>query len=150
MTAAAMTSAAAVAGGCSKSPTTILAIVTVDDTVPPIRVLRSQVMQTSGAGQVAGAERRSPLPPMGDASDRSDPFSFPLALPLTVDRSFAGAVQVTIEGVDWDTNAVTATGTAPADVIAEQQTDVTVMLSAPPPTGAGGAAGAGGAGGAAP
>ena len=40
---------------------------------------------------------------------------FPFDLSLTVDAELRGPVVVTVEGLDWDTNAVIASGTAPGD-----------------------------------
>jgi hypothetical protein len=50
---------------------------------------------------------------------------------LTVDASFAGPVVITIEGLDWDTNAVIATGSATADVVAQHETQTVVRLLRP-------------------
>ena len=66
----------------------------------------------------------------GDAADRPGPFLFPFGLPLTVNQTYAGPVIITIEGVDWDTHAVTARGGASATVVAQNVSEATLTLTA--------------------
>jgi hypothetical protein len=76
----------------------------------------------------ASAERSSNY--AGDAADRPGPFLFPLGLPVTVNQTYAGPVIITIEGVDWDTHAVTARGSASATVVAQKASEATLTLTA--------------------
>jgi hypothetical protein len=124
-------------GGCAKDPTTIFTEVGIDQTVPPLLILRSHVVSTTDATKVSGTEQTSPA--IGDAADRPGPFGFPLVLSLTVDASLAGPVTVTVEGLDWDSFAVVATGSTSAEVRAQQATRATLTLTATaPPPGDGG------------
>ena len=115
-------------GGCAKDPTTILTGVGTDDSVPALRLLRSRVVSTSDPSRVTGTAQTSSQP--GDAADRPGPFVFPLALSITVDASLAGPVTVTVEGLDWDTEAVVASGSTSAEVVAGHETRAVVMLTA--------------------
>ena len=133
-------------GACSQTPSTLFMTITADDGTPPIADMRTTITSLTNPGLVSSNQRRSLA--VGDASDRPLPFQFPLYIPLTLDTAFAGAVTLTVEGLDWDTQSVIARGTTTATVVASQQTDAALTLTATPPaTGAGGAAGATGAGG---
>jgi hypothetical protein len=123
--------------GCAKDPTTIVAVVEADATVPPLLILRTTVTSTADPAR-GSTSNRSSLE-AGDASDRPGPFVFPAAVPITVDASLAGAVTVTVEGLDWDTGATLAAGSAAGNVVAQQQTTVVLTLLAVPPAADGGA-----------
>ena len=84
---------------------------------------------------VAGSDRSSPY--ASDAADRPGPFVFPLSLPQTVDPSFAGLVDVTVEGLDWDTHAVIASGTTSGAVVAQKTTTASLTLQPTAQPGAG-------------
>jgi hypothetical protein len=128
---------AVVFAGCAKSPTDVLTTVSADATVPPLLILRVTV---SGApGQTRGLLQSSTV---GDASDRPGPFAFPLLLPASADPSFVGPVTITVDGLDWDTQALLATGSTPAEVVAGHETQAALTLTA--------ASGAGGGDGSAP
>jgi hypothetical protein len=114
--------------GCAKDPTAVYTIVDVDETVPPVLKLRSTITRTSDPSQWSSGERSSPNG--GDAADRPGPWVFPVGLELTVDESFAGPVTVTIESLDWDTDAVLATGNAPAIVVARRTVVATLTMTA--------------------
>lgn len=122
-------------GGCAKDSTSVLLTVEADATVPPILILRTTVARTDDPGTQSSSERSSPA--QGDAADRPGPFAFPFALSLTVDPSFAGPVTVTIEGLDWDTHAVTARGNTPATVVAQKSTTASLTLTGVVNTGGG-------------
>ena len=129
--------ALAALAGCAKDPTTIAVAVGIDATVPPLLILGIDVVSTADPTREVTSRQTSPY--ASDAGDRPGPFLFPLLLPVTVDASFAGPVTVTIEGLDWDTMAVTATGSATATVVAQQSTSATIILTgtgAPPGDGA--------------
>ena len=129
--------------GCAKDPTTIFVDVGVDQTVPPLLILRSHVFSTSDPTKASGGEQSSPA--IGDAADRPGPFGFPLILPLTVDASLAGPVTVTVEGLDWDTSGVIASGITSGEVVAQRSTTATLTLTGTAaPGGDGGGAGDGG------
>jgi hypothetical protein len=126
--------AAVTAAACAKSPTDILTIVSADPAVPPILILRFTV--TGASGTTATSSIRSTL--AGDASDRPGPFPFPIALPVTTDPSLAGTVGMEVDGLDWTTYAVIATGSTTAEVMPGQETQAAVTLAVAPATGADG------------
>ena len=136
--------AAAGLGACAKNPTQILVAVSVDSSVPPLLLLRTTVESAANPNERVSSSVRS-LSENSDAANRPGPFLFPLQIPLGVDPSFAGPVTVTIEGLDWDSQAVLAAGSASTEVVADRQTGAAVTLTAASPaTGDGGAdAGAG-------
>jgi hypothetical protein len=136
----------AAAAACSKTPSTVLTTVYVDDTVPPLLALQTVVARASDPTVQISAARQSPFP--GDAADRPAPFEFPLSLPVTMDPSFAGEVILTVNGLDWDSGKVLASDHTLVQVIAGQQTTASVTLTATGGAGGagGGAAGAGGGG----
>jgi hypothetical protein len=115
-------------GGCAKSSTVVMTTVDVAPDVAPILLLRMTVTMSSDPGRTVSSAIRSLS--LGDAVDRPAPFLFPLGLPVSVDPSFAGAVTITIEGLDWDTHGVIASGSAPAEVVPEQRTQTSVTLAA--------------------
>ena len=127
ITAALLTSAALLTGaGCAKDSTSVFVTVDANATVPPILILRTTVARATDPTVRATANRSSSY--ASAAADRPGPFVFPLGLPLTVDASFAGPVVVTIEGIDWDTLAVNASGSTSATVVAQQQTQASLTL----------------------
>jgi hypothetical protein len=117
------------AGACAKDSTSVLTIIEADTAVPAILLLQARVARADDPMRVTSGRFTSSN--IGDAADRPAPFVFPHALPLTVDASFAGAVVITIDGLDWDTNAVIASGVTNADVIAQHDTQATVTLLRP-------------------
>jgi hypothetical protein len=121
--------------GCAKSPTIVETEVDADATVPPLLLLHVTVVPASDPSKYESSSLRSLL--LGDAADRPDPYPFPVFLPLGVDPSYGGTVTITIEGLDWDTHDVVATGSTSAQVIAEQQTQARLTLTAAPPAPAG-------------
>jgi len=125
--AVAVAAAALASSACAKSQTDVLTLVSADATVPPILILRVTV--AGATGQSMGSLRSMAV---GDAADRPAPFSFPLSLPVTADPTLAGPVTITIDGLDWDTYAVIASGSAPAQVVPEQETAAAVTLAAVP------------------
>jgi len=106
----------------------VFVVVDADSTVPPILILRTVVERAGDPASRASVERSSNYG--SDAADRPGPFLFPLGLPLTVDQTYAGAVIITIEGVDWDTHAVTARGSSSATVVAQQVSEASLTLTA--------------------
>jgi hypothetical protein len=127
--------AAAGLAGCAKTPTQVLVVVEADATVPPLLILRSTLARAADPGVRVSSTLRS-LNENSDAN-RPGPLFFPLLLPLGVDPSFAGGVTITIEGLDWDSQAVLASGTTLAEVAADRQTNAAVTLTAVPPAGSG-------------
>jgi hypothetical protein len=67
-------------------------------------------------------------PYASDAGDRPGPFAFPLDLDLTMDPGLAGPVDIRVEGLDWDTTAVIASGSTTAAVVAEKPVSASVTL----------------------
>jgi hypothetical protein len=128
--------AAAGLAGCAKTPTQVLVVVEADATVPPLLILRSTLARAADPGARVSSTLRS-LNENSDAANRPGPFFFPLLLPLGLDPSFAGAVTITIEGLDWDSQAVLASGTTLAEVAADRQTNAAVTLTAVPAAGSG-------------
>jgi hypothetical protein len=120
-----------VAAGCAKKPTTIVTDVATDPSAPALLILASSVTSTVDPTRTSASERLSLEPLDVDAGDRPNPFRFPLRLLLTVDPSLAGPVVVKVEGRDWDTRAILAAGSAPGEVIAEQDTYTFITLTAP-------------------
>jgi hypothetical protein len=133
--AAALVLLAALSVGCASSPTTVLTDVGADATVPPILILQLEVARTANPSDMVMSLVQSFG--LSDATDRPGPFIFPLAIPLGVDPRFAGDVTVTVNGIDWDTNAVIATGSAQAQVVPQQQTTAMLTLTAVPPSSSG-------------
>jgi len=120
--------ALSIGAGCANDPTSVFVVIAADSTVPPILILRTVVERAGDPASRASAERSSNY--AGDAADRPGPFLFPLGLPLTVNQTYAGPVIITIEGVDWDTHAVTARGNASATVVAQNVSEATLTLTA--------------------
>ena len=134
-TVAALSVGIVVSAGCAKDSTSVLVTLDADGTTPPILILRTIVARTDDPATQSSSERSSPA--QGDAADRPGPFLFPFDLSLTVDPSFAGSVVVTIEGLDWDTHAVTARGMTPAVVVPQQMTTASLTLTGVVNTGGG-------------
>ncbi len=118
--------AAALGAGCAKDATGIEVTVNAETTVPPILILRTAIARAGDLDRRVSSDRSSPY--ASDAGDRPGPFEFPLLLTLTVDESFAGPVVVTVEGIDWDTHAVTASGVGDAVVAAQKTTSAALTL----------------------
>lgn len=121
--------------GCAKDSTELLIIVDAETAVPPILILRASIGMRYDPSHVAGSDRSSPYE--SDAADRPGPFVFPLSLPQTVDPSFAGLVDITVEGLDWDTHAVIASGTTSGAVVAQKTTTASLTLQPTAQPGAG-------------
>ena len=56
--------------------------------------------------------------------------TFPLMLPVSADAAFAGPVTITIDGLGWDTQALLATGSTAAQVVAGHETQASLTLTA--------------------
>jgi hypothetical protein len=125
----------ALGAGCAKDSTSVVVTVDADTTVPPLLILRTIVARADDPATQSSAERSSPY--SSDAADRPGPFLFPLDLEVTVDARFAGPVVVTVEGLDWDTHAATARGSAPATVVAQKSTGASLTLAGVVNTGGG-------------
>jgi hypothetical protein len=123
-----MIAAASFGPGCAKDATAVTVTIDADARVPPILILRTAVARADDLEQRASSDRSSPY--ASDAADRPGPFIFPLSLSLTVDASFAGPVVVTVQGLDWETHAVTASGVGNAVVVAQQMTQASLTLIA--------------------
>ncbi|HEY7372452.1 MAG TPA: hypothetical protein VIF57_09865 [Polyangia bacterium] len=124
---AAVAAAALLAGGgCAKDPTSVFVFMDADASVPPLLILRTTVTRAGDPSMQVSSERSSSVE--SDAADRPGPFPFPFGLKLTVDPSFAGDVVVSVEGLDWDTHAVLAGGSADAVVTAQQMTEASLTL----------------------
>jgi|SRR6187551_602550 len=130
LAAAAALAGALCAGACAKDPTSVLTFIEADPAAPPVLLLQARIARADDATRVSSSRFTSPN--LGDAGDRPGPFVFPFAMALTVDASFAGPVVVTVDGLDWDTNAVIASGSTPADVVAQHETQAVVRLLRPP------------------
>ena len=117
--------------GCAKDATGVSVTVDADTAVPPILILRTALAPAGDPSRQVATNRTSPY--ASDAADRPGPFVFPLQLSLTVDDSLAGSVVVTIEGIDWDSGAVTARGSGPAMVVAQRTTSAAITMTAVAP-----------------
>jgi len=123
--------------GCAKDATSVVVTVGADPAVPPILILRGIVATQDDPTRASTSNRSSNNE--GDAGDRPGPFVFPLQLSLTVDSSLKGLVDITVEGIDWDTYAVTASGTTTGVVVPEHNIAASLKLSpAAPISGDGG------------
>ena len=127
--AGAMLACALGAGACAKDSTSVLTIIEAEAAAPPILLLQARVARADDPTRATSSRFTSAN--LGDAADRPAPFVFPFAMSLTVDASFAGAVVITIDGLDWDSNAVIASGSTTADVVAQRDTQATVKLLHP-------------------
>ena len=107
----------------------MLTVIEADTAVPPILLLQVRVARADDPARMSTGRFASPY--ASDAGDRPGPFVFPFAYALTVDASFAGPVVITLEALDWDTNAVIAAGTTNAEVVAQRETQATVRLLLP-------------------
>ena len=118
-------------GGCAKDATSVVLTVDADTAVPPILILRSTVATQDDPTRASTSNRSSSN--AGDAGDRPGPFVFPLQLSLTVDSSLKGLVDITVEGLDWDTYAVNARGTTTGVVVPEHNiaASLTLLRAAP-------------------
>jgi hypothetical protein len=123
--------AAALGAGCAKDATAVEVTVSAEAGVPPILILRTAIARADDLDHRVSSDRSSPY--ASDAGDRPGPFDFPLLLPITVDESFAGPVIVTVQGIDWDSHAVTSTGTGDAVVVVQKTTSAALTLSRPSP-----------------
>lgn len=119
--------AAAGPAGCAKKPTGVIADVSVDPAVPPLLQLRISVASASDPSLVASNSYTSLF--KGDAADRPGAFFFPLKLSMNLPVDFAGDVIVTVEGLDWDTNAVVARGAGTAQVVVEKTAMTALTLT---------------------
>jgi hypothetical protein len=118
--------ALSIAAGCAKDATEVRVVVDASAAVPPILILRASIGLRYDPSRVASSQRSSRTET--DAADRPGPFVFPLSLPLTVDPSFAGLVDITVEGVDWDSSVVIASGMTSGAVVAEKTTTASLTL----------------------
>jgi hypothetical protein len=114
--------------GCAKDPTSVNLMISADATVPPVRILRATITRSADPTQRVGSEQSSSNET--DAADRPGPFVFPSWFPLTVDETFAGPVTIMIEGLDWDTHAVIASGTTATTVVARTAVSAELTLTA--------------------
>ena len=115
---------------CAQSSTVIETLVSADSTVPPVLILQMAVTNIARPGLQSSSQLASLNP--GFEAGVPGPFAFPIELPISVDPSFAGTVTVTVQGLDWNTYAVIASGSATAQVVAHQQTHAAITLTAPP------------------
>jgi hypothetical protein len=129
LAAAAALACALCAGACAKDSTSVLTVIEADPAAPPVLLLQARIARADDPTRVSSSRFTSSN--LGDAGDRPGPFVFPFAMSLTVDPSFAGPVVVTVEGLDWDTNTVIASGSTPADVVAQHETQAVVRLLRP-------------------
>lgn len=113
--------------GCAKDATSVVVTIDADTAVPPILILRSVVAVQDDPARASTSTRSSNNE--GDAGDRPGPFVFPLQLSLTVDASLKGLVDITVEGIDWDTYAITARGTTTGVVVPEHNIAASLKLS---------------------
>jgi hypothetical protein len=112
---------------CAQSPTVIDTEVTSDGTVPPIMLIQMTVRNDSQPALQSSSQEVSLNP--GLEAGVPGPFIFPLVLPISVDSTLAGAVTVTVQGLDWTSSAVIATGSTTAQVVAGKTTQALVMLT---------------------
>jgi hypothetical protein len=115
---------------CAQSSTVIETQVSADSTVPPVLLLQMVVANIANPALQSSSQLISLA--AGFEAGIPGPFAFPLELPISVDPSFAGTATVTVQGLDWNTNAVIASGSTTAQVVAHQQTHAAITMSATP------------------
>jgi hypothetical protein len=115
---------------CAQSSTVIETRVNADSTVPPVLILQMAVTNIARPAIQSSSQLASLNP--GFEAGVPGPFAFPLDLPISVDPSFAGTVTVTVQGLDWNTYAVIASGSTTAQVVAHEQTHAAITMSAAP------------------
>jgi hypothetical protein len=115
---------------CAQSSTVVETEVSADNTVPPVLILQMAVTNVARPAVQSSSQFASRAP--GYEAGVPGPFAFPLDLPISVDPSFAGTVTVTVQGLDWNTYAVIASGSTTAQVVAHEQTHAAITMSAAP------------------
>ncbi|HEY5089680.1 MAG TPA: hypothetical protein VIK30_06905 [Polyangia bacterium] len=126
--------------GCPKNPTVVLTTVNVDQTVPLLARLTLNVSSAADPSVHVSSQLVSSYPGLYDGGLL--PFFLPAQFPISVDPTYiSGPVIVRVDGVDVDTDAILATGSTPAVVVPDQQTEAALTLTA-----VGHCAGDGGAG----
>jgi hypothetical protein len=124
---AAITMMAMTLGACARSPTVVMTRVSVDATVPALMQLRTTAALQSDPTQTVSNMLSSLF--RGSATDRPAPYVFPMLVLVNVPPGWAGAVTITVEGLDWDTSAVNAVGSTSAQVVADHQTSAVLTLT---------------------
>jgi hypothetical protein len=115
--------------GCPKNPTVVLTTVNADPTVPALTEL---TLTLSSAADPAIHVSSSLVSLYPGSLDGGLPAIFlPAQFPLSVDPAYlSGSAIVRVDGVDNDTGAILATGSTPAQVVPDQQTEATLTLTA--------------------
>jgi len=115
------------AAGCAKSPTGVDVQVSADDSVPPLRILRSKIARDADPATAVPNEIQSRYSSDSDA-DLPGPFRFPMVMPVAVPSGWSGPMTITVEGLSWDTGAVIATGSTAATATREKTTEAALTL----------------------
>jgi hypothetical protein len=123
-----VTIAAATLFGCAKPQTLILTEVSADPTVPPLLVLQYWVARAADPMHPATASVVSLVP--GDAADGRAFYTFPMVLPMGPFPGWSGTVEITLDGRDWETDKIVASGKTTAEIVPEQQTRAALTLTA--------------------
>lgn len=115
--------------GCPKNPTVVLTTVNVDQTVPLVTQLTLSLSSTADPSIHVSSSLVSLYP--GSYDGGLPPILLPAQFPISVDPAYlSGAAIVRVDGVDNDTGKILATGSAPAEIVPNEQTEATVTLTA--------------------
>jgi hypothetical protein len=121
--------AGAALGGCPKNPTIVLTTVSADQTVPLLTQMNLNLSSSADPGVHVSSSLVSPYPGLYDGG--LPPFVLPAQFPISVDPAYlSGPVIVRVDGVDNYTGAILATGSTPAQVVPDQQTEASLTLTA--------------------
>lgn len=115
--------------GCPKNPTVVLTTVSADQTVPLLTQMNLRLSSSADPSVHVSSSLVSSYPGLYDGG--LPPFVLPAQFPISVDPAYlSGAVIVRVDGVDNNTGAILATGSTPAQVVPDQQTEASLTLTA--------------------
>ena len=115
--------------GCPKNPTVVLTTVNADQTVPLLARLTFNVTSAADPSIHVSSQLVSSYPVMYDGG--LSPFFLPAQFPISVDPAYiSGPVIVRVDGLDTDTGAILASGSTPAQIVPDQQTEAALTLTA--------------------
>jgi hypothetical protein len=121
--------AGAALSGCPKNPTIVLTTVSADQTVPLLTQINLSLSSSADPSVHVSSSLVSSYPGLYDGG--LPPFGFPAQFPISVDPDYlSGSVIVRVDGVDNDTGTILATGSTPAEVVPDQQTEASLTLTA--------------------
>jgi hypothetical protein len=115
--------------GCAKNPTFVLTTVNADQTVPALTQLTLLISSAADPSIHVSSMLVSHYP--GSLDGGLPVIALPAQFPFSVDPNYlSGAAIIRVDGVDNDTGAVLATGSTPAQIIPQEQTEASLTLTA--------------------